>query len=159
VRALIAMWTAVTLAMTCSSCSDSDHHDGVYGAQSARLGESLWVLGWNISTSNLRWDADYVLIDVDASATGPAASHAKPEDIRFGLYGALAHPMEATGISSCETAKNVVVKPLSALAPDRLTGAVHLGPLKDRSAVLVCTSIPRETGSRAPQRPIRRRSQ
>ena len=121
------MWTAVTLAMTCSSCSDSDHHDGVYGAQSARLGESLGALGWNISMFNLRWDADYVLIDVDVSPTDPAAPHAKPEDIRFGLYGALAHPVEATGISSCDVAKNVIVKPLSAPAPDRLTGAVCLG--------------------------------
>jgi hypothetical protein len=123
-----------TLALV-SACSGSDHRDPVYGAQSARLGESLAVLGWNFSVSNLRWTADYVLIDVDAAPTDPAAPHAKPEDVRFGLYGALAHPMEATGIGSCDTAKNVVVHSLSCPAPDRLTGTVCLGPLKDRSAV------------------------
>ena len=69
---------------------------GPYGAQGARLGESLALLGWNMSVSNLRWDGDYVLIDVDASPDGSRTPpHAKPEDIRFGLYGALAHPMES----------------------------------------------------------------
>lgn len=107
----------------------------MYGAQSARLGESLAVLGWNISVSNLRWNADYVVVDVDAAATDPAAPHAKPDDIRFGLYGALAHPMEGTGVGSCDNARNVVVQALSASSPDRLNGSVCLGPLKDRSAV------------------------
>ncbi len=125
---------AATLALV-SACSGSDRRDVVYGAQSARLGESSAVLGWNFSVSNLRWTADYVLIDVDAAPTDPAAPHAESSDVRFGLYGALAHPMEATGIGSCDTAKNVVVQSLSSPAPDRLTGTVCLGPLKDRSAV------------------------
>ena len=123
-----------TLALV-AACSSSDQRDRVYGAQSARLGESLAVLGWNFSVSNLRWTADYVLIDVDAAPSDPAAPHAKASDIRFGLYGALAHPMEATGIGSCDAVKNVVVQSLSTPAPDRLTGTVCLGPLKDRSTV------------------------
>ena len=45
--------------------------------------------------SNLRLDADYVLVDVDASPSQAGGAHAKPEDMRFGLYGALAHPIEA----------------------------------------------------------------
>lgn len=118
-----------------AGCSGSNAPARVYGAQSARLGESLAVLGWNTSVSNLRWNADYVLVDVDAAPTDPAKPHAKPDDIRFGLYGALAHPMEAAGIGSCESAKNVVVQALSELKPDRLSGTVCLGPLKDRSAV------------------------
>jgi hypothetical protein len=33
---------------------------------------------------------------------------ADPRDIRFGLYGALAHRMEATGrISSCDNVRNL----------------------------------------------------
>lgn len=108
-----------------------------YGAQGARLGESLALLGWNMSVSNLRWDGDYVLVDVDASPASAKGPHAKPEDIRFGLYGALAHPMEATGLGSCDsttTSLHDVPAPLSA-PPDRLTGTVCLGPLKDRSQV------------------------
>jgi hypothetical protein len=128
-----------TLALAgLGACSDPGHRDRIYGAQTARLGESLAVLGWNMSVSNLRWDADYVLIDISASLaapTDPAAPHAKPEDIRFGLYGALAHPLEATGLGSCDTAKGVLATPLSATAPGRLSGTACLGPLKDRSAV------------------------
>lgn len=122
-----------TLALV-AGCSGGGRSDRVYGAQSARLGESLAVLGWNFSVSNLRWTADYVLIDVDAAPSDPAQPHAKPADVRFGLYGALPHPMEATGIGSCDTAKNVVARSLSS-SPDRMSGTVCLGPLSDRSAV------------------------
>jgi hypothetical protein len=122
------------LALMCG-CSGPRHPERIYGAQPARLGESVAVLGWNVAVSNLRWNADYVLVDVDAAPADPAAPHAKPADLRFGLYGALAHPMEATGIGSCDTAKNVVVQALSSSAPDRLTGTVCLGPQKERSAV------------------------
>ena len=118
-------------------CSGSKHPVKPYGAQGARLGESLALLGWNMSVSNLRWDGDHVLIDVDASAKDPHASHAKPEDVRFGLYGALAHPMEAFGLGSCDSAMasvHDIASPLSA-PPDRLTGTVCLGPLKDHSQV------------------------
>jgi hypothetical protein len=132
---------AVTVLAACLvACSGSNHSVRPYGAQGARLGESLALLGWNISVSNLRWDGDYVLIDVSASVaspTDPKASHANPEDIRFGLYGALAHPIEATGLGSCDAAMTTVhdiTSPLSA-PPNRLTGAVCLGPLKERSEV------------------------
>jgi hypothetical protein len=108
-----------------------------YGAQGAHLGDSLGLLGWNMSVSNLRWDGDYVLVDVDASPTDPHVGHTKPEELRFGLYGALAHPMESNGLGSCDdamTSVHDIQHPLSA-PPDRLTGAVCLGPLKDRSQV------------------------
>jgi hypothetical protein len=135
VRTFIAVVTCVATCLV--GCSGSNHPVRPYGAQGARLGESLALLGWNTSVSNLRWDGDYVLIDVDASATDPHAPHAKPEDIRFGLYGALAHPMESAGLGSCDNAMASVrdiPSPLSA-PPDRLTGTVCLGPLKDHSQV------------------------
>jgi hypothetical protein len=133
VRILIAI--VATLAVACSAaCSGSGHRDRVYGAQTARLGESVAVLGWNVAVSNLRWEADYVLVDVDAAPTDPAAAHADPRDVRFGLYGALAHPIEATGIGSCDNVTNVVMQQLSA-PPNRLTGTVCLGSLKDRREV------------------------
>jgi hypothetical protein len=135
VRTLLVM--VACLAVCLVGCSGSDHPVRPYGAQSVRLGESLALLGWNIGVSNLRWDGDYVLVDVDASPADPKAPHAKPEDIRFGLYGALAHPMESTGLGSCDTARasvHDIASPLSAPA-DRLTGTVCLGPLKDRSQV------------------------
>ena len=121
-------------------CSGSNYPARPFGAQGARLGEALGLLGWNMSVANLRWDDDYVLVDVSASVaspTDPKAPHAKPEEVRFGLYGALAHPMEAGGLGSCDDAMTKVhdiSSPLSA-PPDRLTGTVCLGPLKDRSAV------------------------
>jgi hypothetical protein len=120
------------LAACLVGCSGSNHPVRPYGAQGARLGEALGLLGWNMSVSNPRWDDDYLLIDVDASPTDPKAPHAKPEDIRFGLRGdAMA---KARDISS----------PLS-VPPDRLTGTVCLGPLKDRIEVRgVYTYSPRD---------------
>lgn len=118
-------------------CSDPNGPVRPYGAQGARLGESLALLGWNMSVSNLRWDGDYVLVDLDASPTDPKAPYAKPEELRFGLYGALAHPMESAALGSCDDAATTVhdiQHPLSA-PPGRLTGSICLGPLKDRSQV------------------------
>jgi hypothetical protein len=122
------------LALTCA-CSNPVVRQHVYGAGTARIGESLAVLGWNTSVSNLRWQDDYVLVDVDAAPTDPAKPHADPRDIRFGLYGALAHPMESVGIGSCDGVKNVVIQSLSAPGGKRLTGTACLGPMKDRAAV------------------------
>lgn len=134
-RGLIAILAACVVA---SACSSSHNSDRVYGALTARLGESLAVLGWNTSMSNLRWQDNYVLVDVDAAPSDPAKPHADPRDVRFGLYGALAHPMEATGIGSCDDVTNLkisVIQSLSAPGGKRLTGTVCLGPLADRSAV------------------------
>ena len=134
-RSRIALVTCLAVCLV--GCSGSNHPVHPYGAQGARLGESLALLGWNMSVSNLRWDGDYVLIDVDASPKDPHAPHTKPEDIRFGLYGAVAHPMEAFGLGSCDSAAasvHDIGSPLSA-PPDRLTGTVCLGPLKDHSQV------------------------
>ena len=136
-RVIAIAGTVACLAVWLVGCSNSNQPGRPYGAQGARFGESLALLGWNMAVSNLRWDGDYVLIDVDAAAKDPHAPHAKPEDIRFGLYGALAHPMESTGLGSCDNAMTSVHDirdPLSA-PPDRLTGTVCLGPLKDRSQV------------------------
>src|ERR1700756_2686542 len=136
-RVIAIAGTVACLAAWLVGCSSSNQPARPYGAQGARFGESLALLGWNMAVSNLRWDGDYVLIDVDAAAKDPHAPHAKPEDIRFGLYGALAHPMESTGLGSCDNAMTSVhdiSTPLSA-PPDRLTGTVCLGPLKDRSQV------------------------
>jgi len=123
-----------TLVLACA-CSNPSARQQVYGAGTAHLGESLAVLGWNTSISNLRWQDDYVLVDVDAAPTDPAKPHADPRGIRFGLYGALAHPMESVGIGSCDGVKNLVIQSLSAPGGTRLTGTVCLGPMKDRAAV------------------------
>ena len=133
-RTLVAL---ACVAVWLAGCSGSHHPLRPYGAQGARLGESLALLGWNMSVSNLRFDGDYVLVDVDASPADPHRPHAKPEDIRFGLYGSLVHPLESAGLGSCDNAMATVRdirSPLSA-PPDRLTGTVCLGPLKDRSQV------------------------
>ncbi|OBH50198.1 hypothetical protein [Mycobacterium sp. E2479] len=134
-RTVLAIVACVVACL--AGCSSASQPARPYGAQGARLGESLALLGWNMSVSNLRWDGDYVLVDVDASAASAKDPHANPEDIRFGLYGALAHPIEVTGLGSCANAKagvRDIPTPLSA-PRDRLTGTVCLGPLKDRSQV------------------------
>lgn len=118
-----------------SACSADDRPADPYAAQSAKIGESLAILGWNMSVSNLRFDGDYVLIDVDASPSQAGGAHADPKDVRFGLYGALAHPLEANGIGGCRDVTNLAVQPLSAQTPDRLTGTVCIGPLRDQSQV------------------------
>lgn len=118
-------------------CSGSSGPARIFGASSARIGESQAVFGWNLSVTNFRWSEDYVLVDVDAAPTDPAKPHAKPEDIRFGLYGALSHPMEFNGLNSCNDAvtKTPEVRTPLTAPPNRLAGTVCLGPLKERSVV------------------------
>ena len=149
-RALVAALSVVVVAA--SACSGDEDRVHPYAVQAATIGESLAVLGWNIGVSNLRWDADYVLIDVDAAPSQAGGAHAKPEDVRFGLYGALAHPIEANGIGGCGDVTSLDVQPLAAPTPDRLTGTVCLGPLRDRAQVRgVYVYSPREriTGTTA----------
>jgi hypothetical protein len=126
------------LLVVAAACSHHGHRAGPYGAQQARLGESLTVVGWNMAVSDLRWDGDRVLVDVDAAPADPDAPHAKAEDLRFGLYGTLGHPMEATGVGSCAGVVGPslnLMAPLSAQTPDRMSGTVCLGPSKNRIAV------------------------
>src|ERR1700737_31080 len=132
-RALSAVMAAIVVVA--SACSGDDGRAHPYSTQSAAIGASLSVLGWNISVTNLRFDAEYVLVDVDASASQKDGPHAKPEDIRFGLYGALAHPVEANGLGGCKDVTSLALQPLSAPTPDRLTGTVCLGPQRDQAQV------------------------
>lgn len=118
-----------------AGCAGEDEPSTVYGATPAKIGETVAVLGWNMSVTNLRWDSDYVLVDVDAAPSEAGKPHAKVESIRFGMYGALAHPIEATGLGSCANVASLAFRPLAAPNPDRLTGTVCLGPLQEQSAV------------------------
>ena len=65
-RALTAVLSAIVLATAACSSDDGPAHP--YATPAAAIGESLAVLGWNIGVSNLRWDADHVLVDVDATS-------------------------------------------------------------------------------------------
>jgi hypothetical protein len=132
-RALSAVMAAIVVVA--SACSGDDGRAHPYATQSAAIGESLSVLGWHISVTNLRFDAEYVLVDVDATVSQKDGPHAKPEDIRFGLYGALAHPIEANGLGACKDVTSLALQPLSAPTPDRLTGTVCLGPQRDQAQV------------------------
>lgn len=131
-RTLIA--AVLALAVACVvSCSGSAA-TGPYGAQGARIGDALALLGWDVTLSNLRWEVDYALIDVKAQVASPGP-HAAAGDLRFGVYGTPAHPVEATGLGSCDALGELTPTPLSNRDPDRLDGTVCLGPLKERSAV------------------------
>jgi hypothetical protein len=132
VRKLVTL--LLVLALLAVGCSGDDANR-TYGAQSAKVGESLAVLGWNVSVSNLRFEGDYVLVDVDAAVAKADAPHAKPESLRFGLYGALAHPIESFALGGCADVRGVSATPVSAPSPDKLGGTVCLGPLRDQSQV------------------------
>jgi hypothetical protein len=132
VRALVAVLLSVVLVAACSSSAD---RASAYGATTAEIGESLAALGWNMSVSNLRFDGDYVLVDVDAAASTPGGPHAKPDAIRFGLYGALAHPIESNAVGGCAGVTSLNLNPAAAPNPDKLTGTVCLGPLRDQTQV------------------------
>jgi hypothetical protein len=131
-RALVAVLFSAVLVVACSSNTTEPAR---YGAQTAALGESLATLGWNMSVSNLRFDGNYVLVDVDAAPSTPSGPHAKPESIRFGLYGALAHPIESYALGGCADVTSLNVQPASAPTPDKLSGTVCLGPLRDQTQV------------------------
>ncbi|WNG93290.1 hypothetical protein [Mycobacterium sp. ITM-2016-00318] len=133
-RALVALLSAVALLMA-SACSRDDDSTDPYAVQTAAIGESLAVLGWNISLANLRFDGDYVLFDIDASPTEADKPHAKPNDIRFGLYGALAHPLEANAIGGCRDVTSLAVQPAAAPTPNQLSGTVCIGPMRDQAQV------------------------
>ncbi|BBX27893.1 hypothetical protein GCM10009632_44990 [Mycolicibacterium alvei] len=131
VRALIAAVMAILLVVTAGCTSDEPKR--TYEASTATLGESLDILGWRLKVSDLRFDSEHVLVDVEGSAAGD--TRAKPEDIRFGLYGALAHPVEADALHGCDDITNLGIRPLSAPSPDKLSGTVCLGPFRDQSQV------------------------
>jgi hypothetical protein len=133
VRALIAVLGTVLLVAV-SGCSGAEAPSDAYAVPTAKVGESLAVSGWNISVSNLRFEADHVLVDVDAAHSGDGEP-APPESLRFGLYGALAHPIEANGLGGCANVDALNINPLSAPSPDRLSGTVCLGPQRDQSQV------------------------
>lgn len=132
-RALVAVVVTVLLVAV-SGCSDTATASDTYAASTAKVGQSLAVSGWNISVSNVRFEADHVLVDVDAAHSGNGVP-VKPESLRFGLYGALAHPIEANGLGGCQGVDTLTITPLSAPTPDRLSGTVCLGPQRDQSQV------------------------
>ncbi|WP_396883336.1 hypothetical protein [Mycobacterium sp. SMC-4] len=121
------------MMLVLAACSSDNASTQVYGADRATIGESLAILGWNMSMGNLRFDADHVLVDVEAAPAQQDATPVAAEDLRFGLYGALAHPIEAPALRGCDDVDNLDLQPLTATAPDRMAGTVCLGPLRDRS--------------------------
>lgn len=125
----------LTLAVAAVTACSGPAATGPYGAQGTRLGEALTLLGWELTLTNLRWEVDHVLIDVKGRLADPGAEHAAANDLRFGVYGTPAHPVEATGLGSCDALGELTPTPLSDREPDRLDGTVCLGPLKERSAV------------------------
>ena len=118
-----------------AACSGSDDTAGPYGTQQAKVGESLSILGWNVSVANLRFEGDQVLVDVDAAVAEEGGAHAPAESLRFGLYGALAHPIEGNAIGSCASAPDLSLQPITARDPQRLSGTACLGPIRDQSQV------------------------
>lgn len=126
---------AVALLMTTAMVACSSPADPAPAYPTAKIGESQAVLGWNVSLSNLRFESDYVLVDIDAAAAKAGGQHAKAQSLRLGLYGALAHPIEANVIGGCSGVAGLGFTPPSAGNPDKVAGTVCLGPMKDHSQV------------------------
>ncbi|BBZ26417.1 hypothetical protein MMAD_07120 [Mycolicibacterium madagascariense] len=127
-RALVGLLLALVLV----ACSDSPP-PSPYATTGAKIGDALSVLGWHVTAANLRFDGDYVLVDVDASAAN--GQHARADALRFGLYGALAHPIESTAVGSCSGVTSLDVQPAASPNPEKLSGTVCLGPLRDQTQV------------------------
>jgi hypothetical protein len=146
VRRLTAAVTTLVLVVAATACSADHTPTRTYEALTTSMGQALDVLGWRITLSDLRFEADRVLVDVDATASEASGPRAKPADLRFGLYGALAHPIEANGVGACNDVPSLALQPLSAAtgdspdktpdeAPDKLSGTVCLGPQRDQNQV------------------------
>jgi hypothetical protein len=118
-----------------AACSGGDDAAGPYGTGQAKVGESQSILGWNVSVANLRFEGDQVLIDVDAAVAEEGGAHAPAETLRFGLYGALAHPIEGNAVGGCASAPDLSLRPITARDPQRLSGTACLGPIRDQSQV------------------------
>ncbi|QCH25864.1 hypothetical protein [Mycobacteroides salmoniphilum] len=131
-RALVAL---VAGALILTGCSKDPDKQLVYGAQTAKVGETQSLLGWNLSVANLRFQNGYVLVDITGAAATPGEKPAAAQDLRFGLYGSLAHPQEVPALNGCRDMADLSVHPLTAPTPDRLTGTVCLGPMQNQSAV------------------------
>ncbi|MFA4080947.1 hypothetical protein ONA92_04465 [Mycobacteroides salmoniphilum] len=131
-RALVALLAG---ALILAGCSKDPDKQLVYGAQTAKVGETQSLLGWNLSVANLRFQNGYVLVDITGAAAAPGEKPAAAQDLRFGLYGSLAHPLEVPALNGCRDLADLSVHPLTAPTPDRLTGTVCLGPMQNQSAV------------------------
>ncbi|WP_078326065.1 hypothetical protein [Mycobacteroides salmoniphilum] len=131
-RALVALLAGALISAGCSKDPDKQL---VYGAQTAKVGETQSLLGWNLSVANLRFQNGYVLVDITGAAATPGEKPAAAQDLRFGLYGSLAHPLEVPALNGCRDLADLSVHPLTAPTPDRLTGTVCLGPMQNQSAV------------------------
>lgn len=132
-RRIVTLLVATILLL--AGCSGDDDHRGPFGTQQAKIGESLSILGWNVSVANLRFEGDQVLVDVDAAVAEEGGTHAPAETLRLGLYGALAHPIEGNAVGGCASAPDLSLQPITARDPQRLSGTACLGPLRDQSQV------------------------
>ena len=131
-RALVALLAGV---LVLTGCSKDPEKQLVYGAQAAKVGETQSVLGWNLGVANLRFQNGYVLVDITGAAAKPGEKPTTAADLRFGLYGSLAHPLEVPALNGCGGLTDLSIHPLTAPTPDQLTGTVCLGPMQNQSAV------------------------
>ena len=130
---ILRVAVAILLAVVMTACSGDAPAPTAYGT--AKIGEAQAILGWNVSLVNLRFEADYVLVDIDAASAKAGGQHAKAQSLRLGLYGALAHPIEANVIGGCSGVAGLGFTPAAVVNPDKVSGTVCLGPMRDHSQV------------------------
>jgi hypothetical protein len=126
---------AVLSAVVLVACSSEPAKSTSYSAMTAKIGDSQAILGWNVSLSNLRFESDHVLVDIDAAAAKAGGQHVKAQSLRLGLYGALAHPIEGDVVGGCSGVTSLGFTPAAVVNPDKVSGTVCLGPMRDHSQV------------------------
>ena len=138
-RRALALGVAVVAAWVSVACGKPAAPAAPYGAAAADVGDAVDILGWHVSVTGLRFEAEHLLVDVDATPADQPGPRAAPADLRFGLYGSLAHPIEAYGMDSCAQPAGPVPTPLAVQSADggpaRIAGTVCLGPISDQAQV------------------------
>ena len=132
-RVAVAALMTCMVALALVACSGDGAPAPAY--PTAKIGESQAILGWNVSLSNLRFESDHVLVDIDAAAAKAGGQHVKAQSLRLGLYGALAHPIEADVVGGCAGVSGLGFTPAAVVNPDKVSGTVCLGPMRDHSQV------------------------
>ena len=127
---IIAMLVGDRSRWSTSACSSTDQaaHARRVLRPPVRSASRLAILGWNMSVTNLRFDADYVLIDVEAIADRRRARRT-PNPTTSGSASTARWRIRSrpTRSAAVETSQ-AGVQPLSAPTPGRLSGTVCMGP-------------------------------
>ncbi len=153
----VGAWRPRWRSLMLAACSGGDdRRRPLATGRPPRSANRLSILGWNVSVSNLRFDGDQVLIDVDAARRGRRrARHPRRPcgsvcTVRWPIRS---RPMPVGG---CASATRPEPAAITARDSRSASAAQHvLGPIRDQSQVRGCTLYsPQDRMPRRPRSPI-----